>query len=142
MHLAGKCVLEGVYGFVSTSGASPANLLEVTEVQLVDDAHVKKALLDFAFDGADVRVLLRALKVRPIVTNNHGDAALGRKSWRIIALLIQLRLLASLQLGCIIDFLLDSSALRAFFQILNTLFGESFHVLINTIASERRHRGT
>ena len=65
-------------GLVGTRGTTPADLLKVTKVHLVDDAHIEEALLNFTFDGADVRVLLRATEVGPIVAYDHGDAALGR----------------------------------------------------------------
>ena len=67
-----------MHGLVSTRGTTPADLLEVSKVQLVDDAHIEEALLDFTFDRADVGVLLRATEVRPIVAYDQGDAALGR----------------------------------------------------------------
>ena len=126
VHLARKRVLQGMHGFVRSSGSTPTNFLKVAKIELVYDTQFEKRLLDLALDGADVRILLRAAEIRPIVAHYQGDAAFGRQSRCVLAFLVQIGLFASLQLTLIL-FLLDGATSCAFFEVFNTLFCLSFH---------------
>ena len=107
-HLSTECVNESMHFLISSCGPTPADLLQVSEIETRYHSCVVQGLLQLPFDTPNALIFLRTAEIYPIVASQNGHSYFLAQELVMSLILLLLRRL--------ISFILLSQRLFAFFN--------------------------